>query len=158
MTIGEAITKDLQDVLGRIPKEVLTDVGREYKESIWETSNKAKQPDGSLRAKLASDKYKKRKQKLTGSTTRDFFYTGTAKSSFYYQEGENEVSFDYNDSKAYEYMRGHEDKGDGHRLYPIESDSQSSEQKEVLQYVENRILDTLTQPRTIRASATTVVR
>lgn len=158
MTIGEAITKDLQETLDRIPKEVLTDVGREYKESIWETSKKAKQPDGSLRAKLSSDKYKKRKQKLTGSTTRDFFYTGTAKSSFYYQEGENEVSFDYNDSKAYEYMRGHDDKGDGHRLYPIENDSGSSEQKEVIKFVENRILDTLTQPRTIRASATTSIR
>lgn len=157
MTIGEAITKDLQDVLGRIPKEVLTDIGRKYKESIWETSEKGLQPDGSLRTKL-NDKYKKRKKKVTGSTKRDFLYTGTAKKSFYYEESENAVSFDYNDDGAYYYMDEHEDKGDGHRIYPIEKDSQSSEQKEVVQYIENRILDTLTQPRTIRASATAVMR
>jgi len=157
MTIGEAITKDLEGVLGRIPKEVITDVGRKYKESIWKTSEKGLQPDGSLRAKL-NDKYKKRKQKVTGSTKRDFLYTGTAKKSFYYEESENAVSFDYNDDGAYYYMDGHEEKGNGHRMYPIEKDSQSSEQKDVIQFVENRILDTLTQPRTIRASATTSIR
>lgn len=157
MTIGEAITKDLQDVLGRIPKEVLTDVGREYKESIWKTSEKGLQPDGSLRTKL-NDKYKKKKQKVTGSTKRDFLYTGTAKKSFYYEESENAVSFDYNDDGAYYYMDGHEDKGQGHRMYPVEGDSKSSEQKEIVQFVENRILDTLMQPRTIYASGKTVVR
>lgn len=157
MTIGEAITKDLQDVLGRIPKEVLTDVGREYKESIWDTSENGLQPDGKNRKPL-NTKYARRKTNKQRQGFRDYVWEGTAKSSFYYQEGENEVSFDYGNSKAYEYMRSHEDKGQGHRMYPIEGDSKSSEQKEIVQFVENRILDTLMQPRTIYASGKTVVK
>lgn len=157
MTIGEAITKDLQDTLGRIPKEVLTDVGREYKESIWNISKQGIQPDGSSRQKL-NKKYRNRKVKKGRKPFRDFVWEGTAQSSFNYQEGENTVGFGYEDAKASGYMEEHEEKGNGHRLYPVEKDSQSSRQKETIQFVENRILDTLTQPRTIRASAKTVVR
>lgn len=161
MTIGEAITKDLQETLNRIPKEVLTDVGREYKESIWQTSRKAREPDGATRREKLNDKYRRRKIKKSVQPIRDHYYSGAAFRNFYYEESENAVGFDYRDSKVHGYMKKHEEdaeSGRKTRMYPIEKDSASSEQKEVIQFVENRILDTLNQPRTIRASATTSVR
>lgn len=160
MTIGEAITKDLQDVLGRIPKEVLTDVGREYKESIWHTSRKGRQPDGSQREGL-KPKYRRRKINKGVQPIRDHYYSGAAFREFNYKESENAVGFGYDNAKVYGYMKSHQDKAESGRataMYPIEKDSGSSEQKDVIQFVENRILDTLNQPRTIRASATTSVR
>jgi hypothetical protein len=160
MTIGEAVTKDLIDMLGRMPKEVLTDVGREYKDSIWQTSRKGKQPDGSGREKL-NPKYRRRKVNKGVQPIRDHYYSGAAFREFNYKESENAVGFGYDNAKVYGYMKSHQDKAESGRataMYPIEKDSSSSEQKEVIQFVENRILDTLTQPRTIRASATTVVR
>lgn len=160
MTIGEAITNDLKDVLGRMPKEVLTDVGREYKDSILKTSRKGRQPDGSRREKL-NTKYRRRKVNKGVNPLRDHYFSGNAFREFYYQESENAVSFDYKDAKVHGYMQLHQDKADSGRktrMYPIEEDSGSSEQSNNIQFVENRILDTLTQPRTIRARATTVVR
>ena len=161
MTIGQSITKDLQEMLGRMPKEVLTDVGREYKESIWQTSRKAREPDGVTRREKLNDKYKRRKINKGVQPVRDHYYSGAAFRNFYYEESENAVSFDYRDSKVHGYMKKHQDdaeSGRKTRMYPVEKDSGSSEQKEVIQFVEKRILETLNQPRTIRASATTVVR
>ncbi len=161
MTIGEAVTKDLIDMLGRMPKEVLTDVGREYKDSIWQTSRKAREPDGATRREKLNDKYKRRKINKGVQPVRDHYYSGAAFRNFYYEESENAVSFDYKDAKVHGYMQLHQDKAESGRataMYPIEKDSGSSEQSNNIQFVENRILDTLTQPRTIRASATTVVR
>ena len=51
-------------------------------------------------------------------------------------------------------MDHHENKGDGHRLYPIEKDSDSSPQKPIINSVENKISNILNKPRTLKAKAT----
>ena len=153
MTIGEAIKKDLEDNILSVPKQVLTDIGNEYKRHIWNVSRQGIQPDGSSRQVL-SKKYRNRKVKKGAKPFRDFVWSGNAKESFYFEQSENTISFDYNDDEAYYYMDHHENKGDGHRLYPIEKDSKSSEQKIIIDFVENKISNTLNKPRTLKAKAT----
>ena len=157
MTIGEAISKDLTQTLDRIPKEVLSDVGREYKESIWETSEDGLQPNGAGRKPL-NTKYARRKVNKQRQGFRDYVWEGTAKSTFTFETGEDSIGFGYDNSKAANYMKSHENKGQGHRMYPIETDSKSSQQKETIQFVADRIANVLNKPRIIYASATTTVR
>jgi hypothetical protein len=58
MTLGEAIKKDLENTILSVPRQVLTDIGREYKEHIWEISKRGTQPDGKSRQVL-NKKYDK---------------------------------------------------------------------------------------------------
>lgn len=152
MTIGEAIKKDLEDTILSVPRQVLTDIGNEYKEHIWNVSRQGIQPDGKSREKL-NKKYRNRKVNRGRKPFRDFVWTGTAEKSFYFEQSENTISFDYNDDEAYYYMDHHENKGDGHRLYPVEKDSTSSRQKEIINFVETQISNTLNKPRTLHAEA-----
>jgi len=152
MTLGQAIEKDIKDTILVVPKQVLTDIGREYKEHIWEVSEKGDMPDGKPRQNL-STKYAQRKDNNSRNPFRDFIWTGTARKNFYFEQGENTIGFDYKDGDAYEYMRYHENKGDGHRLYPIEEDSKTPTQTDVIQFAKDRILDVLNKPRTLKAKA-----
>jgi len=152
MTIGEAIKKDLEDTILSVPKQVLNDVGNKYKEHIWKISSQGTQPDGSSRQVL-NKKYRNRKVNKGVKPFRDFIWSGNAKQSFYFEQGDNTISFDYNDDEAYYYMDHHENKGDGHRLYPIEKDSKSSEQTSIINFVETQISNTLNKPRILHAEA-----
>tara|TARA_Y100001972_G_scaffold104123_1_gene130850 strand:- start:382 stop:855 length:474 start_codon:yes stop_codon:yes gene_type:complete len=152
MTLGQAIEKDIKDTILVVPNQTLTEIGREYKEHIWKVSERS-QPDGSGRQVL-STKYAQRKVSNGRKRFRDFIWTGTARKSFYFEQDENTISFDYNDDEAYYYMDHHENKGDGHRLYPIEKDSDSSLQKPIINSVENKISNILNKPRTLKAKAT----
>ena len=153
MTLGQAIEKDIKDTILVVPNQTLTEIGREYKEHIWEISSRGTQPDGSSRQKL-NTKYRNRKINRGARSFRDFTWSGAAEKSFYFEEGENAISFDYNDDEAYYYMDYHENKGDGHRLYPIEKDSDSSPQRPIINSVENKISNILNKPRTLKAKAT----
>ncbi len=161
MTIGEAIKKDLEDTILSVPKQVLTDIGNEYKEHIWEVSEDGLQPDGSGREKL-NTKYAQRKDNNSRNPYRDFIWTGSARKSFYFEEGENKIGFGYDNGKVYNYMELHQLKAEGeikaktkkHRLYPIEKDSKTSKQKDIIEFVENKILNILDKPRTLKAEAT----
>jgi hypothetical protein len=153
MTLGEAIKKDLENTILSVPRQVLTDIGREYKEHIWEISKRGTQPDGKSRQVL-NKKYRDRKVNKGAKPFRDFIWSGNAEKSFYFEQSENTISFDYNDDEAYYYMDHHENKKEGHRLYPIEKDSNSSEQKDIIEFVENKILNILDKPRTLKAKAT----
>tara|TARA_R110002020_G_C16042262_1_gene753818 strand:+ start:195 stop:668 length:474 start_codon:yes stop_codon:yes gene_type:complete len=151
MTLGQAIEKDLKDTILVVPKQVLTDIGNEYKQHIWKVSEQG-QPDGSGRQVL-NTKYAQRKNNNSRKPFRDFIWTGTARKNFYFEQGENTISFDYKDDEAYYYMDHQENKGEGHRLYPIEKDSKSSEQKSIIDFVENQISNILNKPRTLKAEA-----
>ncbi len=151
MTLGEAIKKDLEDTILSVPKQVLTDIGREYKQHIWKVSEEG-QPDGSGRQVL-NTKYAQRKINNSRKGFRDFIWTGTARKSFYFEQGENTIGFGYDNGEVYSYMNNHKNKGEGHRLYPIEKDSKSSEQKSIIDFVENQISNTLNKPRTLKAEA-----
>ena len=153
MTLGQAIEKDIKDTILVVPNQTLTEIGREYKEHIWKVSEDGLQPDGSGRQVL-NTKYAQRKVNNSRKGFRDFIWTGTARKSFYFEQDENTISFDYNDDEAYYYMDHHENKGDGHRLYPIEKDSDSSLQKPIINSVENKISNILNKPRTLKAKAT----
>jgi hypothetical protein len=152
MTLGEAIKKDLEDTILSVPRQVLTDIGNEYKEHIWKISSQGTQPDGSSRQVL-NKKYRNRKVNKGAKPFRDFIWSGNAKQSFYFEQSENTISFDYNDDEAYYYMDHHENKKEGHRLYPVEKDSNSSEQKNIIDFVEKQISNTLNKPRTLKAEA-----
>jgi len=104
--------------------------------------------------RVLNKKYRNRKVNKGAKPFRDFVWSGNAKQSFYFEQSENTISFDYKDDEAYYYMDHHENKGDGHRLYPIEKDSKSSEQKSIIDFVENQISNTLNKPRTLKAKAT----
>ena len=99
-------------------------------------------------------KYRNRKVNKGAKPFRDFIWSGNAKQSFYFEQSENTISFDYNDDEAYYYMDHHENKKEGHRLYPVEKDSNSSEQKNIIDFVEKQISNTLNKPRTLKAKAT----
>ena len=152
MTLGQAIEKDLKDTILSVPKQVLTDIGREYKEHIWKISSQGTQPDGSSRQVL-NRKYRNRKVNKGVKPFRDFIWSGNAKQSFYFEQGENTIDFGYDSGEVYSYMSSHENKRDGHRLYPIEKDSKSSEQKSIIDFVENQISNLLNKPRTLKAEA-----
>jgi len=153
MTLGQAIEKDIKDTILVVPNQTLTEIAREYKEHIWEVSEKGDMPDGNPRQDL-NTKYAQRKDNNSRNPFRDFIWTGTARKNFYFEQGENTIGFDYSDGDAYEYMRYHENKGDGHRLYPIEEDSDSSPQRPIIDSVENKISNILNKPRTLKAKAT----
>lgn len=161
MTLGEAIKKDLEDTILSVPKQTLTEIGNEYKRHIWEVSEEGLQPDGSGREKL-NTKYAQRKINNSRNGFRDFIWTGTARKSFYFEEGENKIGFGYNDSEVYNYMELHQLKAEGeikaktkkHRLYPVEKDSKTPTQKDIIEFVQNKILNILDKPRTLKAEAT----
>lgn len=160
MTLGQAIEKDIKDTILVVPNQTLTEIGREYKEHIWKVSEEGLQPDGSGRQVL-NTKYAQRKVNNSRKGFRDFIWTGTARKSFYFEEGKNTIGFGYDSGKVYNYMELHQKKAEGeikdkskkHRLYPIEKDSKTPKQKDVIQFVENRILDILNKPRTLKAKA-----
>ena len=60
MTLGQAIEKDIKDTILVVPKQTLTEIAREYKQHIWEVSEKGDMPDGKPRQDL-STKYAQRK-------------------------------------------------------------------------------------------------
>lgn len=156
---GQAISDSLKQSFN-LPKEVLTDVGREYKQSILKTSRKGMQPDGSKRQKLNS-KYRRRKVNKGVNPIRDHYYSGDAFRNFYHEQSQNTIGFDYQDSKVHGYMKGHEDKaesGQNTRMYPIEKDTGSSEQKEVIRFVEKRILEMLNELPPIKAQSVARVK
>ena len=153
MTLGHAIEKDIKDTILVVPNQTLTEIGREYKEHIWEISSRGTQPDGSSRQKL-NTKYRNRKINRGARSFRDFTWSGAAEKSFYFEEGENKIDFGYDSGNVYNYMNNHENKGEGHRLYPVEKDSNSSAQVNVVNFVANKISNILNKPRTLKAKAT----
>jgi len=161
MTLGEAIKKDLEDTISVIPKQTLAEIGNEYKQHIWRVSREGLQPDGSGREKL-NTKYAQRKTNNSRQGYRDFVWTGSAEKSFYFEQGDNKLDFGYDNSKVYAYMKVHQDKAEGeikaktkkHKLYPVEKDSKTPTQKDIIEFVENKILNILDKPRTLKAKAT----
>ena len=161
MTLGQAIEKDIKDTILVVPKQTLTEIGREYKEHIWKVSEEGDMPDGKPRQDL-STKYAQRKDNNSRNPFRDFIWTGAARKGFYFEEGQNTIGFGYDSGKVYNYMELHQKKAEGdikddtkkHRLYPIEKDSKTPKQKDVIQFAKDRILDVLNKPRTLKAKAT----
>jgi len=156
MTIGEAIVKDIKEMFSS-PElgSVLDNIGTIYSDSIEEMNRQARDPDGASRTPL-NQTYADIKQELGRQDVADFYFSGNAYESFYYEEnvGDSSVGFGYDDATITEYMLGHEE-GNGvpeRRQFPIESDSNSAEQQMNYDDVEQELSVYLNTPRVIRVS------
>ena len=156
MTIGEAIVKDIKQMFDSSELgSVLDNVGTIYSDSIEEMNRQAREPDGASRTPL-NQTYADIKQELGRQDVADFYFSGDAYESFYYEEnvGNKSVGFGYDDATITEYMLGHE-QGNGvpeRRQFPIESDSNSAEQQMNYDDVEQELSTYLNTPRVIRVS------
>ena len=156
MTIGEAIVKDIKEMFSS-PElgSVLDNIGTIYSDSIEEMNRQASDPNGKSRLRL-NQTYADIKQELGRQDVADFYFSGNAYESFYYEEnvGDRSVGFGYDDATITEYMLAHE-KGNGvpeRRQFPIESDSNSAEQQMNYDDVEQELSVYLNTPRVIRVS------
>ena len=153
MRLGAAIAKDIKSRFDSSDfNEVLDSVGIIYSDSIEEMNRKAKDPDDSERQPL-SELYGQLKLDSGLQTKADFFFSGDAYDSFMYETGKRKVSFGYGDSEIASYMEDHErgNKVPKRRQFPIESDSNSSEQQNNIEDVERLVFEMLNKPRTIHA-------
>lgn len=156
MTIGEAIVKDIKQMFDSSELgSVLDNVGTIYSDSIEEMNRQAREPDGASRTPL-NQTYADIKQELGRQDVADFYFSGDAYESFYYEEnvGNKSVGFGYDNTTITEYMLGHE-QGNGvpeRRQFPIESDSNSAEQQMNYDDVEQELSAYLNTPRVIRVS------
>jgi hypothetical protein len=156
MTIGEAIVKDIKQMFDSSELgSVLDNVGTIYSDSIEEMNRQAREPDGASRTPL-NQTYADIKQELGRQDVADFYFSGNAYESFYYEEnvGNKSVGFGYDDATITEYMLRHE-QGNGvpeRRQFPIESDSNSAEQQMNYDDVEQELSAYLNTPRVIRVS------
>lgn len=156
MTIGEAIVKDIKQMFDSSELgSVLDNVGAIYSDSIEEMNRQAREPDGASRTPL-NQTYTDIKQELGRQDVADFYFSGDAYESFYYEEnvGDKSVGFGYDNTTITEYMLGHE-QGNGvpeRRQFPIESDSNSAEQQMNYDDVEQELSAYLNTPRVIRVS------
>jgi hypothetical protein len=156
MTISEAIVKDIKEMFNSSELgSVLDNIGTIYSDSIEEMNRQAREPDGASRTPL-NQTYADIKQELGKQDVADFYFSGDAYESFYYEEnvGNKSVGFGYDDATVSEYMLGHE-QGNGvpeRRQFPIESDSNSAEQQMNYDDVEQELSVYLNTPRVIRVS------
>lgn len=156
MTIGEAIVKDIKQMFDSSELgSVLDNIGVIYSDSIEEMNRQAREPDGASRAPL-NQTYADIKQELGRQDVADFYFSGDAYESFYYEEsvGNKSVGFGYDNATITEYMLNHE-QGNGvpeRRQFPIESDSNSGEQQMNYDDVERELSAYLNTPRVIKVS------
>jgi len=158
MTIGEAIVKDIQGMLDSSEfGSVLDNIGTIYSDSIEEMNRQGREPDGASRFPLNST-YADIKKSMGRQDIADFYFSGNAYESFYYEEnvGNKSIGFGYDNANVSEYMLDHEQGTGGvpeRRQFPIESDSNSAEQQMNYDDVSDEILAYLNKPRTIVANA-----
>jgi hypothetical protein len=157
MTIGEAIVKDIKEMFNSSELgNVLDNIGTIYSDSIEEMNRQAREPDGASRTPL-NQTYADIKQELGRQDVADFYFSGDAYESFYYEEsvGDRSVGFGYDDATITEYMLNHEQGTGGvpeRRQFPIESDLNSAEQQMNYDDVEQELSAYLNTPRVIRVS------
>ena len=153
MNLSSIILKDVRSQFDSNKfKESMNEVGREYEFSIQKMNVQGLEPDGGRRFGLV-DSYADYKRNIGRQAIPDFLYTGTAEEDFMYQTKRRGVSFGYNSARVGGYMRDHEE-GNGvpqRRQFPIEEDSDSSEQQTNIGDVKDIIFELLNEKRTIKA-------
>tara|TARA_R100000353_G_scaffold140128_1_gene99874 strand:+ start:403 stop:915 length:513 start_codon:yes stop_codon:yes gene_type:complete len=153
MNLSSIILKDVRSQLDSSKfRETMNQVGDEYDFSIRKMNVQGLEPDGTRRFGLV-DSYADYKRNIGRQPIPDFLYTGTADEDFMYQPKKRGVSFGYNSARVGGYMRDHEE-GNGvpqRRQFPIEEDSDSSEQQTNISDVKDIIFELLNEQRTINA-------
>ena len=154
MKIGEAIVKDIKDTFGSAEfNKTLDDIGTVYSDSIEEMNSQSKGPDGRERFSL-NERYAQEKVDLGRRPEPDFYYSGDAYESFTYETKKKRIGFGYEKSEVASYMKNHEQgttKLPERRQFPVDKDSNSSEQKMNIEDTQNIILKLLNNKRIVKA-------
>jgi hypothetical protein len=154
MKIGEAILKDIKDTFNSSEfNKTLDDIGAVYSDSIEEMNSQSKGPNGRERFSL-NERYAQEKVNLGRRPEPDFYYSGEAYESFTYETKKKSIGFGYEKSEVASYMKNHEQgttKLPQRRQFPIDKDSNSSEQKMNIKDTENLISKLLNSKRVLKA-------
>jgi len=153
MKLSSIILKDARAQLDSNKfREAMNQVGDEYDFSIRKMNTQGLEPDGTRRFSLV-DSYADYKRNIGRNPIPDFLYTGAADEDFMYTPKRRGVSFGYGSARIGGYMRDHEEgnRVPQRRQFPIEEDSDSSEQQTNIADVKDIIFELLNEPRTIQA-------